>query len=292
MRLLTLFLALVLAVPALAADAAGNWAVRSHGRVVMLLKLEQASGEWRGTLSSPEHFTVDGNLTVFTDLRGVKSAPLREIRQDPDGALTFATGKDDQMRFRLLADGTARLRWLPFEAEFVLDRAEPDERLIRFDPQASYPLDRHWTTNAEMTALFDADQKAREDWDHADHARIEAEDRKRRARARELLDVGALESGADYYHAAFLFQHGDTPDDYLLAHALALAAGTRGYPAGWIAAATLDRYLQTSGQPQIFGTQYQARQGKTTQQPFAPALIPDSLRKALNVPVIGTAPPR
>ncbi|MDQ0248571.1 hypothetical protein J2W22_000618 [Sphingomonas kyeonggiensis] len=292
MRPLLILIALFFTVPALAADLAGSWAVRSHGRVVMLLTLAPSPGGWSGTLTYPAHFAIDAQLTTFTELSGARTQAIHGVTAAEGASLNFTLGAGknaDRLRFRLLSDGTARLRWQPFEADFVLDRAEPGETLIRFDPEAQYPLDRHWKTNAEMTALFEADQKAREDWDHADHAQVERDDRVRRARTRALLETGALESGADYYHAAFLLQHGAVPDDYLLAHALAMAAQARGYPAGWIAAATLDRYLQASGKAQIFGTQYRHEAGTTTQQPFAPGLIPDTLREALNLPAITPA---
>ena len=45
--------------------------------------------------------------------------------------------------------------------------------------------------------------------------------------------------------------------DYLLAHILALDAMAKGFDrAKWLSVATLDRYLQLIGQPQVFGTQY------------------------------------
>ncbi len=56
--------------------------------------------------------------------------------------------------------------------------------------------------------------------------------------------------------------------------------------ANWIAAATLDRYLMKIGQPQIYGTQYtRSKERGATMDPYDRALIPDSLRKALGVPV-------
>jgi hypothetical protein len=85
-------------------------------------------------------------------------------------------------------------------------------------------------------------------------------DAERRKRANQLLDSGALKSANDFHDAAFIFQHGDKADDYLLAHVLAMVAVSKGDPRGrWIAAATLDRYLQFIGRPQVFGTQYLSR---------------------------------
>lgn len=143
-----------------------------------------------------------------------------------------------------------------------------------------------WPSNPEMTAIFKADQDARKDLAGIDWATVMADDAKRRQGTRALLDAGALRSGEDFRHAAFVFQHGDTADDYLLAHTLALVAVARGRPdATWIAAATLDRYLQHIGRKQVYGTQFGTKPGEaTTQEPYDRALIPDSLRTALRVP--------
>jgi len=60
----------------------------------------------------------------------------------------------------------------------------------------------------------------------------------------------------------------------------------KGYSAAtWIAAATLDRYLQSIKQPQIYGTQFLNPDDKpTTQEPYNRTLVPDTLRHLLQVP--------
>ena len=79
----------------------------------------------------------------------------------------------------------------------------------------------------------------------------------RKATLRAMLADGEIKSAEDFKEAAFIFQHGDNPEDCLFAHVLALEALIRGEEsAKWIAASTLDRYLQAIKQPQIFGTQY------------------------------------
>jgi hypothetical protein len=143
------------------------------------------------------------------------------------------------------------------------------------------------SANAEMTAIYAADQAARAS-DKIDWTVVGPADAKRRARTTELLHAGRLQSGDDYFHAAFVFQHGDGADSYLTAHALALVAVARGRPdATWIAAASLDRYLQAIGQPQIYGTQFTKQQGQPlTQEPYDRALLPDALRTASGVPTL------
>src|ERR1039458_9789623 len=74
----------------------------------------------------------------------------------------------------------------------------------------------------------------------------------RRASLHAMLSRGEITSGSDLYEAAFIFQHGETAPDYLLAHVLALDALAKGFDrAKWLSVATLDRYLQLVGQPQI-----------------------------------------
>jgi hypothetical protein len=135
---------------------------------------------------------------------------------------------------------------------------------------------------------------------------LNVRDVERRKKVRELLANGQVISAQDFHDAAFIFQHGDSPDDYLLAHILAIEAVVTGDASSrWIAAATLDRYLQAIGQKQVFGTQYlensylyylqhrndvdlaekmNAVPEGTTQQPYNDKLMPDALRADFCVP--------
>ena len=98
------------------------------------------------------------------------------------------------------------------------------------------------------------DEKKSHDYDAIEAPKRDA---LRRDAVRRLIGGGKLVTGQDYKDASFLFQHSDVPSDYLLAHVLAIQAVLHGdATARWIAAATLDRYLQSIGQKQIFGTQY------------------------------------
>jgi hypothetical protein len=148
--------------------------------------------------------------------------------------------------------------------------------------------------NVEMAALYAADQAVRANIDPAkyrDRAFVEqmnADDAVRRTQTRALLDAGALQTGEDYRAAAFIFQHGSTPDDYLLAHSLAVTGAAKGSSgAAWIAAATLDRYLQSIDRKQIYGTQTRmVSGGEPTLEPYDRDLLPDALRTAVNVPAL------
>lgn len=138
----------------------------------------------------------------------------------------------------------------------------------------------------EMKAIFDADQSDRADEDRIDWSKVGPRDVARRERTLKLLGDGRLNTGSDFRYAALIFQHGDTPNDILLAHTLAVISAAKGESkAAWIAAATLDRYLQYTKQPQIYGTQYSAKQGEAYgQDPYDRRLISDALRRELGVP--------
>ena len=138
-----------------------------------------------------------------------------------------------------------------------------------------------------------------------DGQKVPKRDEARREQARMLLSEANL-SGEQYFYAAYLFQHGQSANDYLFAHILATQAIALGYTrAKWISAATLDRYLQQIGQKQVFGTQYQGENlayylehrqdsnviekfktlsNQQTLEPYAPQIVPDTMRAEFCVP--------
>ena len=72
-----------------------------------------------------------------------------------------------------------------------------------------------------------------------------------------LHDRKRLTTGEHFYFAAWIFNHGDTPEDAEKAHQFALEAVRLNYsPARWLAAAAYDRWCMYRGNPQKFGTQY------------------------------------
>lgn len=142
--------------------------------------------------------------------------------------------------------------------------------------------------NPEMDAIVAADQADRNDIGKIDWSAVTPRDEARKARTKALMEAHKLRTANDFYHAAFVFQHGSTADDFLLAHTFSIIAAALGRKdATWIAAATLDRYLQKIGQKQIYGTQFN-NQGDSplTQEPYDRRLVSDSLRAALGVPSI------
>jgi hypothetical protein len=261
----------------------------------MILDLHKIRGRWAGSLRTPKRFSFEAG--VFTDVEEpVVTEPIRHAKEQPNALemLIGADAKESDVLVWKVVDGHGELRFRNAPSSAPLPSfypARPGEQVaLHWDREASYTIPHQWKSNAEIAHLFDEDQAVREHWPPKDIAAVIEQDRARRNRAKTLLESGALQSGDDFWHAAFIFQHGDTPADYLLAHSLAIVAAARGRAdATWIAAATLDRYLQSIHQKQIYGTQYQwqgngTAPSPTTQEPYDRTVIPDGLRTALGVP--------
>lgn len=168
-----------------------------------------------------------------------------------------------------------------------MERIAEEPRLAdNWDSNRNYTPDDFVTDNPQMAEIAAADQAHRKDSLHTDWSKVEHADAERRVATASLLSQGQLHSGHDFESAALVFQHGSSPDDYLLAHTLALVAVSKGQSgAVWISAATLDRYLQSVHQPQIFGTQFATPDREaTSQEPYNRKLISDSLRQEMAVP--------
>lgn len=119
-------------------------------------------------------------------------------------------------------------------------------------------------------------------------------DRARLARTKELYIQNRLQTGTDFFNAALILQHGDLPEDFLLAHELCVVAIMKGKSqAKWLAAASEDRFLMNIGRPQRFGTQYRSDPINAPMKlyPVDPT-VTDELRRALNVPTLAEAKAR
>ena len=84
-------------------------------------------------------------------------------------------------------------------------------------------------------------------------------DRARLKRVKEIFAANGVRTANDYYHSAMILQHGDDPEDFLLAHefcVVAIAAGKNDRETRWLAASAEDRFLMNIGRPQRFGTQF------------------------------------
>jgi hypothetical protein len=268
-------------------------------RVFMVLTIEPQGQAFAAKIQAPSSFELpgDGSRVRFSRI----TLPIRERRS------LRAAIDGDHMR---LVIGNPANPGEPDELDLTL--TDPDHASLEYVgvPVAAFPLTRHsgppptpatdWdsnrvytvepevtTPNAEMAKIYDADQKDRQSpvTSSTNWKAIAEADRVRRERVAALLAAGSLHTADDYRKAAFVFQHGERPDHYLLAHTLAWVAVSKGdQTAAWIGAATLDRYLQSVGQPQIYGTQFVGAGATMTQKPYNTALISDALRAELGVP--------
>lgn len=116
------------------------------------------------------------------------------------------------------------------------------------------------TDNPELKRLCDEDQSDRTPptGKSIDVASIGPRDRARLKRVKELYTQNLFKTANDYDCAATVLQHGDTPEDFLLAHefwVVAISKGKNDQDTLSLAAASEDRYLMNIGRPQRFGTQ-------------------------------------
>jgi hypothetical protein len=114
--------------------------------------------------------------------------------------------------------------------------------------------------NKELDSLYEADRQERTNQpkvNTSEYKAMRGRDLERRERVMEMVAAEALNSAEDYYHAAWIMNHGDAPQDARNAHRLALRSSELGYrPARWLAAATYDRWQMYRGKPQKYGTNY------------------------------------
>ena len=291
--------ALVLAGPAWGAgtDPSGRWAIRAGGRTLVLITVtpdKAEPGTWDADSDQPAGLAFTQTHMAFGMGSAVEHRRFHSVSVSGDVIIfKYVHPKLDQIGdafvFTPVAGGLATWGFKdePF-APILLARARPGETVqAGWESGRDYPLDEPWPSNPEMARLFDADQEARKGA-HIDWSVVAPQDAARRVQTKALLDAGALHSADDYWRAAFIFQHGGKPQDFLLAHGLAIIAAAKGRrDAAWIAAASLDRYLQSIGQKQVYGTQYFTRPGqKVTQEPYDRDTISDAMRLATGVPPI------
>jgi hypothetical protein len=149
--------------------------------------------------------------------------------------------------------------------------------------------------NSELARLFQEDQADRTTKDDKpiDWKVVDARDKAREQRVKELYANNQLHTGADYYHVAMVLQHASAPEDYLLAHELCVVAISKGHEdAKWLAAASEDRFLMQIGRPQRFATQFRSVGNSPMRLYETDQGVTDELRRALNVPSLSQAKER
>lgn len=105
-------------------------------------------------------------------------------------------------------------------------------------------------------------------------------DNARHQAIRDLLAAKKLKTSSDYDYASLIFQHSGDPSDLMLAHLLSSTSVSMGGNGKWMMAATLDRYLRSIKQPQIFGTQFFTTDGghTWTMEPYNRSTLTDAER--------------
>jgi hypothetical protein len=164
--------------------------------------------------------------------------------------------------------------------------------------QAQAPATSTFKDNDELARMYREDQADRTtpNGKDIDWTVVGPRDKARLARVKEFYTQNRLYTGADYYYAAMILQHGGAPEDFLLAHEFCVVAISRGKndrDTKWLAAASEDRFLMNIGRPQRFATQYRA---DPVTAPFrlykVDAGVTDELRRALDVPSLAEAKAR
>ncbi len=281
-------------------DLAGTWVYRLGQKTLFTVHLEHDENNANGLhgfFLHPEHFNMNssgGSVVRFSNITNEsKLEPLISIASQ-DGLLHLRenapSDKPEDVDVFLIRDiDSTHIDFTLFQPlpPFRMERATDPQRLADdWDTARTYSPDDFVPDNPQMMQIVAADQADRKDGFHIDWHKVGKADEERRIATAALLKEGKLHTGHDFESAALVFQHGAASDDYLLAHVLAVVAISKGQSgAAWIFAATLDRYLQSIHNPQVFGTQFATPTNeRTTQEPYARSLISDSLRGYVGVP--------
>lgn len=117
---------------------------------------------------------------------------------------------------------------------------------------------------------------------------VSKRDEKRRKRVSEFLKRDELVTGEDFDRAALIFQHGNKPKDFVIAHELYLLASfLQIYGNG--PAISEDRYLVSIHQDQRFGTQFDWDLGLKQLDNKKPFSVTDGLRMDMFCPPLWLA---
>ncbi|MCJ2185350.1 hypothetical protein [Novosphingobium beihaiensis] len=284
-------LSLILAGSVALSGDVGVWDLKVDNSTIFRFEIEDTPKGKEAVWERPEHFRFDGD--TFSEVSGPvvqrKAMSVKAIGDELEMSFEDPRplSRPDVFHFQIIDADHARVTYEGMEPFDLVRTGSNDAQLGPWDAMHDYTRVVVRPTNAEMTAIFNADQGDRRG-PNIDWSKVRPADSRRLTRTKELLAGGALQSGDDFEHAAFVFQHGSKPDDFLQAHLLAMIAVARGKPeAIWIASATLDRYLCNIGKPQVLGTQYSLpSDGGVTQEPYDRTLVSDAMRRALHVPTL------
>lgn len=278
-------------------DFQGRWALTAQGAPYLVLQI--SSGLKQEIVGSAyRRAQSHGTLHDTTASGPIAKHPLRVSGCQSDSVeIAFA---DIAMRLVREDSGVhAELMNIPTGVRSPKYRAIKVDLSVlpgEFSDRPRDEVEPEVSHDSELAELFNADQSIRSEVAElrrkgldtgTAQIRMEEGDRVRLARLRELILANRLKTGLDYWRAAFLFQHGGRAANYLYAHHLANVSLKLGYrEAAWIAAASMDRYLLSIGQPQIYGTQFQVRGDTNARLNLDRDFLSDADRAALDVPAL------
>jgi hypothetical protein len=213
-------------------DFAGTWVMRLGDRNMFVLTLIAEDAKMRGSWDRPMKYANTNG--AFSNIRGGIQHDAIVRANFSDGLLHLtvqsANGPKDEDTYAMTVNGdhaTLAFDDIPpgvVVAPGLFERVAPGARVATdWEPNRLYTSNDSDTPSADMEAIFNEDQRVRMPSD-IDWKTVNRTDTERREQTRKLLAAGALHTAKDYEEAAFVFQHGDRPEDYLLAHTLAMVA--------------------------------------------------------------------
>jgi len=223
-------------------------------------------------------------------------AALFERARDPySAACCHAQAGNRDAAFAALAraiDDGGRLQGMAGDSDLAPLHGDPRWQR-ELDHLAARNTERRRKLNPELARIYDEDQADRSasSYEKIDWAVVGPRDEARRKRVDEIVAAGGARAADDYYHAAMVYQHGNSTDEIQRAHDLAVKAvelDANHDAAKWLAAAAEDRKLMYEGKPQKWGTQYKKIDGKWVVWQVDPA-ITDDQRDAWSVPPLADA---
>jgi len=163
------------------------------------------------------------------------------------------------------------------------------ELLVKVKDNPGVSTEQAFTgASEELSKMVAEDQRLRslpeeeQDWNL-----IANTDSLHRARVLDIIAEGALTKPDDFFHAALIFQHGTSAQDYGMAHTLSmqgLSLDSTHAGLKQMFALTKDRWLWSMGLPQVYGTQYRVdNSGRWTIEPFDSTAVTDKERLAMGL---------
>jgi bifunctional DNase/RNase len=245
--------------------------------------------------------TYDAMLSLVSTLSGtVDEIEIASIQDETFYAVTrLRTGdqiQDIDMRPSDALNLAVRAKCPIFTQGEVFQKTRNQPKPASVEAPPMPPVSALLSDPQELARMYAEDQADRkpEEGKEIDWTVVAPRDEARLARVKELCQGNALREPKDCYYAAMILQHGVEPEDYLLAHELCVVAASRGVEqAKWLAAASEDRFLMAIGRKQRFGTQFTRNQAdQLWSLGEVDGELPDSIRLALNAPVLSDAQAR